>query len=307
MKRFGGSVVKMGLVAFAATILAGCVSQGKYDELKFAQRNCEAERERLTAELAGAQNTIRMQDQEIRRLKDLLASQEALIKALKDKLGLTDESLKRMTKVYEDLAKNMGNLGQPLQTPLPQELSSAIEDLARKYPNLFEYDKTRGVLKFKSDLLFDPGSAVVKEDVVAPLKEFAKIMDMPEAAKYDVVIVGHTDNVRIGKPATRQLHPTNWHLSVHRSIAVKDVLQEGELSPDRIGVMGYGEYRPVAPNEGNRGNAKNRRVEIYIVPKQAIGNQAVKSTPAAPAREEAAPAAPAAPSEDEETATEPEK
>jgi chemotaxis protein MotB len=297
MKRFGGSFVKVGLIALTATILSGCVSQGKYDELKFAQRNCEAERERLTAELAGAQNTIRMQDQEIKRLKELLANREDLIRELKNRFNLTDEALRKMTKVYEDLAKQRIPTGQVLSSPISEAVSSAIEDLARKYPNLFEYDAARGVLKFKSDLLFDSGSAVVKETVVAPLKEFAKIMDMPEAAKYDVVIVGHTDSARISVPATRLLHPTNWHLSVHRSIAVKDVLQSGELAPDRMGVMGYGEYRPVAPNEGRHGNAKNRRVEIYIVPKQAIGDRAIKTTPA-----KAAPAAPAA--EEDTPATE---
>ncbi len=294
MKRFGGSLVKVGLVTLTAAILSGCVSQGKYDELKFAQRNCEAERERLTAELAGAQNTIRMQDQEIKRLKELLANREDIIRGLKEQLGITGKSLGEMTDIYKKLANQRIPMGTVLAQPLPQALSSAIEELAKKYPNLFEYDAARGVLKFKSDLLFDSGSAVVKDEVMAPLKEFAKIMDMPEAVKYDVVIVGHTDNVRIGKPATRQLHPTNWHLSVHRSIAVKDVLQEGELAPDRMGVMGYGEYRPVAPNEGNRGNAKNRRVEIYIVPKQAIGDRSIKSSPApapaAPSAEEEAPA-----------------
>ncbi len=286
MKRLAGRGVKVGLAVLFATILGGCVSQGKYDELKFAQRNCEAERERLTAELAGAQNTIRTMDQEIKRLKDLLAEREAFIQALKDRLEKAGIALGKLTDIYGKLAERpFGNLGAPLQTPLPPAVNQALIDLAKKFPNLIEYDPARGVLRFKSDLLFDVGSATVKEEAIPALQEFAKVMAIPEAGTLDAVIVGHTDNIPIGKPGTRQAHPTNWHLSVHRSISVMDVLKNAGVSQDRMGVMGYGEFRPIAPNEGRRGNARNRRVEIYLVPKQAVGERNVKSAPQAPAAE----------------------
>jgi len=276
MKRFVGYGVKVGLAVLAATILSGCVSQGKYDELKFAQRNCEAERERLTAELAGAQNTIRMQDQEIRRLKEHLADRETFINTLKQRLEKAGIALDDLTKVYEKLAnQRIPQLGAPLVTPLPPAVDQALKELAKKYPNMIEYDPSRGVLRFKSDLLFDLGSDKVSEEAIPALQEFAKVMGIPEASGLDAVIVGHTDNVPIGKPGTRQLHPTNWHLSVHRSISVMGVLRDAGVNQTRMGVMGYGEFRPVADNEGRSGNAKNRRVEIYLVPKQAVGERNV--------------------------------
>jgi chemotaxis protein MotB len=287
MKRFAGTGVKVGLVMLAAVVLGGCVSQGKYDELKFAQRNCEAERERLTAELAGAQNTIRTMDQEIKRLKDLLAEREAFINALKDRLEKAGIAIDKLTNVYDKLANQRIPTGGLLQAPLPPALNQALIDFAKKYPNMIEYDPARGVLKFKSDLLFDLGSAKVKEEAVAPLQEFAKILGIPEAANFDAVVVGHTDNIPIGKPGTRQAHPTNWHLSVHRSISVMEVLRDAGVNSERIGVMGYGEYRPVAQNTSAENRAKNRRVEIYIVPKQAIGERDVKSTTGAPQQQQA--------------------
>ena len=40
------------------------------------------------------------------------------------------------------------------------------------------------------------------------------------------------------------------------------------LVPERGSVRGFGEFRPIVPNEPNKkGNPQNRRVEIYIVPK----------------------------------------
>jgi len=38
----------------------------------------------------------------------------------------------------------------------------------------------------------------------------------------------------------------------------------------RIGVMGYGEFRPVADNGSETGASQNRRVEIYLIPRGAI-------------------------------------
>ena len=41
-------------------------------------------------------------------------------------------------------------------------------------------------------------------------------------------------------------------------------------SPKRVGVLGYGEYRPVADNASASGSSKNRRVEVYLVPVGSI-------------------------------------
>ena len=63
-------------------------------------------------------------------------------------------------------------------------------------------------------------------------------------------------------------HPTNWHLSAHRAISVLKVMAGSKVDPKRMSARGFGEYRPVEPNKPNKGgNPRNRRVEIYIVPK----------------------------------------
>ncbi|MCK5175184.1 MAG: OmpA family protein, partial [Planctomycetes bacterium] len=65
-------------------------------------------------------------------------------------------------------------------------------------------------------------------------------------------------------------HPTNWHLSVHRAISVLNVMTQNKVSPKRLSVRGFGEFRPAEPNKADKkGNAANRRVEIFIVPSGA--------------------------------------
>jgi len=275
MKRFAGRCVLVGLVAvMVVTTFSGCVSQGKYNELKFAEQGSQAERSRLAAELAGALNTIRLKDVEINRLKELLANREDVIKGLKDQIAKAGITLDKMTTIYDELAKRGLPTGGTIV--LPPALDTALKEFASKYPNLVEYDPARGVLRFKSDILFALGIDEVNPDVIPALQEFAKIMNIPEAGNFDAVVVGHTDNVPISRPATRAKHPTNWHLSVHRSIAVMDVLKTGGIDQTRMGVMGYGEFRPLVANEDSHGNAKNRRVEVYIVPKQAIGERSLR-------------------------------
>ena len=125
--------------------------------------------------------------------------------------------------------------------------------------------------RWKGDLLFALGSDVVKDSAKASLQAFANIAKSSAAAKFDVIVVGHTDNIRIAREDTKKLHPTNWHLSAHRSIAVNSLLIQYGVPAGKTGVMGYGEYRPIDSNSTEKGRQQNRRVEIYLVNREVLG------------------------------------
>jgi len=55
-----------------------------------------------------------------------------------------------------------------------------------------------------------------------------------------------------------------------RAIVVMQMLASKGIEMTRLGVMGYGEYRPIADNGSEAGKAKNRRVEVYLVPRNAV-------------------------------------
>lgn len=71
------------------------------------------------------------------------------------------------------------------------------------------------------------------------------------------MINGHTDNV--GNK------DYNMELSEKRAESVKDYLQgELETSEATFSTNGYGDTKPIASNDTENGQAKNRRVEIVI-------------------------------------------
>ena len=90
-----------------------------------------------------------------------------------------------------------------------------MRDLAARYPQAVEFDSQRGIVKWKSDLLFALGSDVVMDSAKGPLEEFARIMSSGTALDFDITVVGHTDNTSeaphqlalVGSPGDRGIEP----------------------------------------------------------------------------------------------------
>jgi len=192
--------------------------------------------------------------------------------AAKERGDIEVESLQQeIAALKEDIAKKKELIASMQQRlllgggALPVELSTILEDFAEKH-DMVTFDSSRGIIKLKSDLLFEKGSDKVDSSAIPAVKLLCGILNSEEAKEFDVIIAGHTDDIPIMKPETRAKHPTNWHLSAHRAIAVLNVMASNNIESKRMSVRGFGEYRPFVENKPNKGgNPQNRRVEIYIV------------------------------------------
>lgn len=118
----------------------------------------------------------------------------------------------------------------------------------------------RGVfVDIKEAILFEPGSASIKETGIIVLKQLEGLINDFEN---DIVVEGHTDNV----PMNTIFYPSNWELSTGRAVSVVRFLSEGEkVDPNRLSAIGYSEYRPIASNDNRENRAINRRVNILII------------------------------------------
>ncbi len=149
---------------------------------------------------------------------------------------------------------------------LPAAVSQQLLGWARQYPNL-SFDAETGVSKCDMDVLFDSGQAELKPAARTMLTELAQVLQLAEAKDLKIMVVGHTDNQRIVGVAARERYTNNFHLSTARALAVADVLRSQGLSDQRIGVAGFGAHEPVAANDSAAQRQKNRRVEIFVMPR----------------------------------------
>ena len=79
-----------------------------------------------------------------------------------------------------------------------------------------------------------------------------------------VIIEGHTDDQPYQDPSEF----SNWDLSAERALSVLDYLVERGISPDRLSIAAYAQYRPVADNSTEEGRRKNRRAVIVVQPEE---------------------------------------
>jgi len=247
------------LLCVFVVLTNGCVSEQRYKDLK-VQNDTQQKR---IAELESEVQTAKVRLEQLKRQLETAEGRGGVeVSALQQKIAALEEDLAKKKELISTMQQQLLYGG----ASLPVELSTMLEDFA-KDKEMVEYDSSRGIIKFKSDLLFEVASDEVAPTAGEVIKSLCKILNSEQGKKFDVIIAGHTDDIRIGKPETRAKHPTNWHLSAHRAISVLDIMSNSGISPERMSVRGFGEFRPIAPNAPNKkGNSQNRRVEIYIVP-----------------------------------------
>lgn len=122
------------------------------------------------------------------------------------------------------------------------------------------------MLTIRDNVLFDSGSAELREEHRKVAREISHLLVINPPR--NIIISGHTDNV----PIRTVNYSSNWELSVMRAVNfMKIILENEKLDPRWFSAKGYGEYQPIASNDSEEGRAKNRRVEILILPRQQTG------------------------------------
>ncbi len=118
-----------------------------------------------------------------------------------------------------------------------------------------------------SGVYFDTAKYNINAASQATLDKLANVLK--EYPDTDVLVVGHTDSVGA--------EDMNMTLSKNRAMAVTNYfVQNKGLSPSRFTTNWFGESAPVADNSTAEGRAKNRRVNLAIIPNEKMKQDAKK-------------------------------
>ncbi len=145
---------------------------------------------------------------------------------------------------------------------ISDEVKRAMRPLIDK--NLVNVRQTADWLEIevRTDILFPVGVAKLQPPAEDVLRKLAGILGpFPNAMR----IEGYTDNT----PIATALFPSNWELSAARAATVARLLTTSGVDPHRVGIIGWGEFRPSADNATEDGRNRNRRVLIVVMSDKA--------------------------------------
>ncbi|HSV32222.1 MAG TPA: OmpA family protein [Atribacteraceae bacterium] len=133
------------------------------------------------------------------------------------------------------------------------------EDQIDREDMTIKIDERGLVITFLDDVFFDIGRAGLRPEKLPVLGILSDVfLDMENPIR----IEGHTCNL----PIQTEQFPSNWELSAARAIAVlRYFVEQKGVSPEKMIAVGYGEQRPLVPNDNETSRQRNRRVEIVIL------------------------------------------
>jgi len=253
--------------------------QKKHDDLAAENAALKARNEVLLVDLAGTQDKLITDLAYVTAQRDKAAGEkEELDRILQSKSDSLSQTISELRgKVAELDAENAklkaenASLGKAREEQV-RKASSTYENLLEKMKSEVSkgqvtISELKGSLTVTmvDSILFVPGKAEVKKGGHEILGKVLPILK--DVKDKSIRIEGHTDDVPISR-ALAQRYPTNWELSAARAINVARYLQDEGIDPGQLSAVAYGEWKPVATNDTAEGKAKNRRIEIVLVPKE---------------------------------------
>lgn len=278
------------LVCLMVFICSACVTQATHDAL---QKQCDQTRADLQGqvdtltrqrdvrdtELIYLQTQLSDRDQALstanRRASDLdaeIARLQSLSQTLEDRLSTLEAEIATLTKDRTRLTSSVQDMQAALEELRKRKAEAdarvaEYRDLLSRFRALIDAGKLRVkivdgrlVVELATDVLFDSGKADLSDaGRQAILEVNAVLIQIP---KRGYQVEGHTDNV----PISTARFPSNWELASARAMTVLREMIGAGMPPDRVSAASFGETKPVQPNTTPEGKARNRRIEIVLVP-----------------------------------------
>ena len=241
----------------------------KIKKLNFRDRSLTEE------EIKALATEIKSLKDELAKCLETISSRNSQIRDLKNKYKNETDTLRSNLQKSRMQNEEMNKKQAAIETKLSEleKNSSAYREMTEKLNEEIKKGQvhiTELEGKLKVDLLnkilFSSGSATIKESGKNVFKRVSEVLI--KIKDKNIRIEGHTDS----DPITGNLkkkYASNWELSAARATnVVRFLVEKTGINPGRISASAYGEFRPVASNATPEEKAKNRRIEIILVPRK---------------------------------------
>ena len=143
-----------------------------------------------------------------------------------------------------------------------QALSGSLNALLLDNTLTIERIQNQLTIYLSEKVLFDSGSADIKPQGVPVLRTVGEGLKN-NIADLRIQVGGHTDDVPI-----RGRYASNWELSAARAASVVRFFEsQVGIDPVVLSAAGFGEHHPLASNDTAEGRARNRRIELILLPR----------------------------------------
>jgi chemotaxis protein MotB len=249
------------------------------------QKEDTARMQDLTQRLAAAESVTQARDSQI---SDLSTTQHNVQAQLDEATAINQQlrgELERLGKDVDKILTERGTLSKALEDARGrlEELRKAqaaaesrtalFRDFERRFKPLIDagqlrVETRRGhlVLGVSGDLLFDPSRAEVRPAGKGAMMEIAHALQTvatPAGAEAKRFLVSdHVDDA----PLKSKRFRTTWELTAARAVASVEFLVSLGVPAGTLTAAGAGEFDPVVPNDSADHRARNRRLEIALLP-----------------------------------------
>ena len=304
----------------------GCVLKKEYDKTvaDAAQAKTQADTDHKAdqARIADLQQQLAQVQGELQdadtRLNDLTTSSHNMQAQLDEATAINQQlrgELERLGKDADKLLAERGTLSKALDDAKSrlEELRKAqaaaevrtqlFHDLAYRFKPLIDagqlrIDNRRGelVVNVSGDLLFEPGHAEIRAVGKGVLMELAHTLQQlppPSAGQGPrrFLVSSLVDDA----PLKSKHYKSTWELTAARAAAAVEYLVSLGIPGQSLTAAGAGSFDPIVPNDSTDDRAKNRRLEIALLPSPPpSAATTAPASPGASAPSASAPVSPAA-------------
>jgi chemotaxis protein MotB len=254
-----------------ALVMTGAAGAGGYftwhyresgKDAVVAQSKCFDERKELLTKSADFE----------KKYTDCSASLTKQTADMKNTLDTTGKTTKTLEQQNAELMKNLNaskeELDQLRSLRAEQEKRiAAIEDIQKQFAKMIDtgalkVTARRGALSLSlpAEVLFPSGVAELSKD--GEIKVLEVGLTLKKFPDRRFLVVGHSDSV----PLKNSVFKDNWELSAARALTVTRFLVQAGMKPTNILPAGAGEHDPLVAGASGKDLARNRRIEILLLP-----------------------------------------